>query len=83
MYGYRTRRSMSSQKLWAISQPMAGKGLIFQGLILTVLSPLGYMLKLSPLSEVLLAIGILITSLVTFLRMIENKLKKNGITCLF
>lgn len=78
LYGYRTKLSMSSQKLWDEAQLLSQKMLFKQGLVCIILSIISAFLpQFADVWEALVAC--IIISLLIFggMRSIESKLKKH------
>jgi uncharacterized membrane protein len=60
VYGYRTRRSMASQRNWEFSQKYSSRKLIQSGAILIVCSLAGFIFHISELVAAIAPLGIMI-----------------------
>jgi uncharacterized membrane protein len=74
-YGYRTFSSMKSQERWDFAQLYAAKELIKSGIILTVLSLIGWIYNPAENTGVVLGMGILISILVILIYKVESAIK--------
>jgi len=76
VYGYRTKRSMSSQEAWKYAQPEAGKQLIYFGLTYLSTSFLGKLLPdVGEVWSALITIGLMCVGLFGLFRKMEVSLK--------
>lgn len=76
IYGYRTKRSMSSNYLWKMGQEEGGKNMAVSGCILIVLGLLMLVLTIPEWAEVLILIFSLIGTCVGIFVLTERKLKQ-------
>jgi uncharacterized membrane protein len=75
LYGYRTAKSMQSERHWKIAQVFSAKQLILLGTILLLLSPIGYFLTLKEEQLVFFFMTIMIIGVVVMLIRTERFLK--------
>ena len=71
VYGYRTRSSMKSQERWDFSQRHSAKEMIKWGVIMTLVSLLGLVLKTS--EAVGVVVGIVITLFCTVILIMQTE----------
>ena len=77
IYGYRTRRSMSSQSKWDIAQIYSGKLLVRFGLAFTATSVFGLVNSDIPeMIGVIFYLSLMIVGVLLVIRRVELKLKK-------
>ncbi len=74
-YGYRTFSSMKSQERWDFAQLYAAKELIKSGIILTILSLIGWIYNPNENTGFFLGMGILIALIVFLLYRVESAIK--------
>ncbi|HCQ30729.1 MAG TPA: hypothetical protein DIU39_10610 [Flavobacteriales bacterium] len=76
LYGYRTARSMKSQKHWDYAQRISAKKIILYGCLFIFLSFAGFFIPLNNKYLALLAIGSVIVLSVIYILDVEGALKK-------
>lgn len=76
LYGYRTARSMKSQESWDFAQPYAGKELIRQGVLMSLIGLPGPWLPLKPVMAAFLSIPVMLALLGVLLYRTEKALKE-------
>jgi len=74
IYGYRTRRSKSSQEAWDFAQPMSARLLMRYGAILTMVSFVGCFVSFGPSVDVSVALALPIAVCMTMWCQTENAL---------
>jgi len=75
LYGYRTSRSMSSQKAWDTAQKISSQVMLVEGVIMSLLAVLGLLFNLSEGWEVGLSLTILLSGVVFLFVYTERKIK--------
>ena len=76
IYGYRTKRSMSSQENWDIAQKFSSRLMLKQGLIMLALACVLVVLPIHEIVSVLISVGLLIVSVVVLFVQTEKRLNK-------
>jgi uncharacterized membrane protein len=76
LYGYRTQKSMQSEKHWAFAQEYGARRMLVWSTLLSVSSILGLWINLSEIAESGLAILWMLISLAIPIFQTESKLKK-------
>lgn len=76
LYGYRTKRSMSSQEKWDFAQQYSSHEMIRQGIVITGIGLVNLFLSVSEIVSVLIAITLIIFSVILLLFKTEKQLKQ-------
>lgn len=76
LYGYRTKRSMTSQETWDFSQQFAANQLMVFAVLLALLSLIGLFFKPNAGIATILAITLLLLICVLLILRVEKALKK-------
>jgi uncharacterized membrane protein len=77
LYGYRTRRSMSSQACWDFAQKAAGKEMVRSGAALLILGCAGPWIPLSPAVAVGTSLVVVIVFAMLPVLRVESALRKH------
>ena len=77
IYGYRTKRSMSSERLWKIGQEEGGKNMAVSGCVLMILGLILFVLTLPEWAAVLILIVSLVGTCVGIFVVTEGKLREH------
>lgn len=78
LYGYRTRRSMSSPAMWNKAQPYAGRMLVLAGLSGLALASLVYYLMGEGPAAILVAVSAQTLALLGVIPLTENHLSRHA-----
>tara|TARA_R110000850_G_scaffold16697_1_gene51699 strand:+ start:38117 stop:38479 length:363 start_codon:yes stop_codon:yes gene_type:complete len=76
LYGYRTKNSMKSQKVWDFAQVYSAKLMIKGGLVFVLLGGLGLVVPLSQTINVMIGLGTLLLFCFYLFYKTEKKLKQ-------
>ena len=75
IYGYRTKRSMSSQENWDIAQKFSSQLMLKQGLIMLALACILVVLPIHEIVSVIISVALLIGSVTVLFVQTEKRLK--------
>lgn len=75
-YGYRSRRSKSSQEAWDFSQPMAARLMLKSGFAMTLTAFAGCFISFGQIADVVVALAALILSCVVLGIRMERELAR-------
>ena len=75
LYGYRTRRSMSNQKSWDAAQKISSQVMLIEGVIMSLLAGLGFLLYPSEGLEIGLSLTVLVSGIAFLFVYTEKKIK--------
>lgn len=75
LYGYRTRRSMSNQKAWDAAQKISSQVMLIEGVIMSLLAGLGFLLNPSEGLEIGLSLAVLVSGIAFLFVYTEKKIK--------
>lgn len=76
IYGYRSRRSKSSQEAWDFSQPISARLMMASGLLMTVISVIGCFMPLDTKIQLGAALIVLVAFVVLLYIRTEQELKR-------
>ena len=76
MYGYRTKRSMSSQENWDIAQKYSSQLMLKQGLMMLALACVLVVLPIHEIVSVIISVALLIGSIIVLFVQTEKRLNK-------
>ncbi len=79
LYGYRTRRSMSSPTMWREAQPFAGRMLVLAGLTGLAFAILVFLLMGRGAAAILVAVSIQTMALIGIIPLTERHLSRKGL----
>lgn len=75
-YGYRTTRSMSDQATWDMAQQVASKEVLKMGVVLCIMSLLGFLISWFGDRAFIVGLGLVIFSTVMMIVRVERKLRE-------
>jgi uncharacterized membrane protein len=75
IYGYRTKRSMSSQENWDIAQKFSSQLMLKQGLIMLAIACILVVLPIHEIVSVIISVALLIGSVIVLFVQTEKRLK--------